>query len=387
MRQVSKLKIFIGVSCCLLLQVSYTKKASAQIVNDSTVTDSVLLQQIVAEMAAGAPAVSASRSPVSANPDISAIGDFQASLNSETEKKYDLYLHEAEVSMQAVVDPYIRADFYFSFGRDPETLKYGVEVEEGYLTTLSLPAQLQLKAGKFRQALGRVNTVHPHALPFIDVPNALVNYFGADGLNDEGLSLSWLLPNHRFYQELTGQVTAGFSETPSFERSAGNRFVYLAHLKNFWDLSPNATLELGLSVVTGPNDSLGTTNIAAADLTYKWKPVRLNTYHSLTWQSEFFYSNADLGASHTVNSFGLYSFLSYQLAKRWMATVRYDYSQQPFSSKATEQAGSATVEWYATEFQKIGLEGKVTDPSDRDTFFESWVRWIFIIGSHGAHQY
>ena len=37
---------------------------------------------------------------------------------------------------------------FFHFARDPETGKYGVEVEEGYLTTLSLPARLQLKVGK-----------------------------------------------------------------------------------------------------------------------------------------------------------------------------------------------------------------------------------------------
>ena len=82
-------------------------------------------------------------------------------------------------------------------------------MEEGYLTTLSLPAGLQLKAGRFRSAIGRLNTVHPHALPFIDMPNAYVNYFGDDGLKDEGLSLSWLLPTKAFYQELLFQVTSG----------------------------------------------------------------------------------------------------------------------------------------------------------------------------------
>jgi hypothetical protein len=95
-------------------------------------------------------------------------------------RNFDAYLNETEVSLQATVDPYARADFFLSFARDPETGKYGVEVEEGYLTTLSLPARLQLKVGRFRSAVGRVNTVHPHALPFIDMPNAYVNYFGEE---------------------------------------------------------------------------------------------------------------------------------------------------------------------------------------------------------------
>ena len=375
------------INCLLLTSVLTTivVAASAQITADTSNVDSSLLKQVEQELQNTTPA--SPRSGISANPDISAIGDFQGSYNSIAERNFDLYLHEAELSLQAVVDPYVRADFFLSFGRDPDTYKYGVEVEEGYVTTLSLPAHLQLKAGKFKEALGRINPVHSHALPFIDMPNAFVNYFGEEGLNDEGLSLSWLLPNSAFYQELVLQATAGFSETPSFMRNAGNRFIYLGHLKNFWNLTDNATLEFGLTGITGPNDSSLNSNIGAADLTYKWKPVRLNTYHSLTWQSEFFFSNAKLSENSTVNSFGLYSFLQYQIAKRWFATVRYDYAQQPHSSTLNEQAYSATFEWYATEFQKIGLEGKFTDPNEGKSFFEGWLRWIFVIGTHGAHQY
>ena len=163
------------------------------------------------------------RSTLSFNPDIGVIGDFGASYISRGKRNFEAYLHETELSLQAVVDPYARADFFISFVRDPETGKYGVEVEEGYLTTLSLPAQLQLKVGKFREAVGRINPTHPHALPFIDMPNAYVNYFGEEGLNDEGVSLSWLLPNKAFYQELIFQATSGFSESPSFMRSERNR--------------------------------------------------------------------------------------------------------------------------------------------------------------------
>src|SRR5258706_342024 len=157
------------------------------------------------------------RSTLTANPDIGVIGDFQSSYISKGKRNFDAYLNESEISLQSVVDPYIRADFFLSFGRDPQTGKYGVDVEEGYLTTLSLPAKLQLKVGKFREAVGRINPVHQHALPFIDLPNAYVNYFG-EGLNDEGASLSWLLPTKSFYQELAFQATSGLSESPTFTR-------------------------------------------------------------------------------------------------------------------------------------------------------------------------
>jgi hypothetical protein len=359
---------------------------NAQVRADSTSIDSVLLKQIEQQMINAQPAPVQTRSSLSANPDIGVIGDFQLSYMSKGKKNADAYLNETEVSFQAVVDPYIRADFFMSFGRNAQTGQYDVNVEEGYLTSLSLPARLQLKAGKFKQAVGRINPMHAHALPFIDLPNAYVNYFG-DGLNDEGLSLSWLLPNKKFYQELVVQATSGRGESPSFMKSEGNRFVYLGHLKNFFTINDNATFELGLTGISGPNDSALVTNISAADLTYKWKPLKRNTYRSFTWQSEIYYSNASYTSTQKRKSLGLYTFMDYQLTKRWFLTGRYDYAQKPFNKKIIEQAYSLTAGWDATEFSKIELEAKTTDDNLQSRFYQGWLRWIFVIGAHGAHQY
>src|SRR5436190_11003592 len=190
-----------------LLLLTITEISSGQVSSDSTSRDSLLLKQIEEQMQANPSVITPQpQSSLSFNPDIGVIGDFRGSYISKGTKNFNFFLNETEVSLQAAVDPYARADFFLSFSRDPETGKYGVEVEEGYLTTLSLPARLQLKAGRFRSAVGRLNTVHPHALPFIDMPNAFVNYFGEEGLKDEGLSLSWLLPTKPFYQELIFQI-------------------------------------------------------------------------------------------------------------------------------------------------------------------------------------
>ena len=373
-------------SFVLMLTIFFSNKIVAQ--TDSTATDSMLLKQIEQQMQTNKPAIPLqTRSGISANPDIGLVADFRASYTSQGKKNIDMYLNETEISFQSVVDPYIRADFFLTFGRDAVTHKYGVAVEEGYLTTLSLPAKLQLKVGKFREAAGKINSLHPHALPFIDMPNAFVNYFGEEGLNDEGVSLSWLLPNKKFYQELIFQATSGGEESPTFYRGDNNRFLYLGHLKNSFTLSDDATLEIGLTGITGPNDSSRTTNVGTADITYKWKPLRLNTYKSLTWQSEFFYSNAQYAPGQAKNSFGLYSFLEYQIAKRWFLTGRYDYAQNPADKSIVDKAYSLSAGWLATEFQKIEFQGKLTHVNIPTDYGQFWIRWIFVIGAHGAHQY
>jgi hypothetical protein len=371
----------------LLLLLSFSANVYTQ--NDTIArTDSALLKQVEQQMKNSEPSPQPVqvRTAPSTLPDISVIGDFQASYRNNVKRNFNAGINEAELSLQSVVDPYARADFFFTLGKDPVTGKFSEDLEEGYLTTLSLPVHLQLKVGKFRSALGRINPVHPHALPFISLPDAYVNYFG-DGINDEGVSLSWLIPNSLFYQELVVQFTDGPIDNPSFSRSVGNTYFELAHLKNFFDLSANATLELGLSGLTGANFYNLRTNIAALDLTYKWKPVQFNTYKSFTWQSEAYFSNANISKDTVVNSFGMYSFINFQFSKRLFFTGMYSYSNKPYSAKTVENAYSATVGWYATEFQKIEIEGKTTTSNMEKEQNQILLRWIFVIGTHGAHQY
>jgi len=350
--------------------------------------DSVLLKQIEQQMNktnSSSAFFQAGTAPKTL-PDISVIGDFQTSYRHNAKRNFDAGINEAEISFQSVADPYIRADFFLTLGKDPATGKFNLDLEEGYLTTLSLPAHLQLKAGKFKGAMGRINPVHPHTLPFISLPDAYDNYFG-EGINDEGISLSWLVPISVFYQEFVVQITNGPIDNSSFSRSAGNKYLGLAHLKNFFDLSPNTTLELGLSGITGANSFDLRTNIVAIDLTCKWKPVQFNTYRSFTWQSEAWFSKADTSKNNVVNTFGMYSFINYQISKRLFITGMYSHSDKPYSVSDIENSYSATVGWYATEFQKIEIEGKITSGNVEKEPIQILLRWIFVIGVHGAHQY
>ena len=98
--------------------------------------------------------------------------------------------------------------------------------------------------------------------------------------------------------------------------------------------------------------------------------------------------------SSTVNAIGFYSLLNVQVAKRYFLAGRFDYSNNPNSAQFVQQSGSLTLGWLATEFQKIELEGKYTtmneplpENNNEKNFVQAYLRWIFVIGSHGAHQY
>jgi hypothetical protein len=120
------------------------------------------------------------------NPDIAMIGNFLgASGKNLVNPSPAMELAESELSLQAVVDPYARADFFLSFGEQ------GVGVEEGFLTFNELPGKLLVRVGKMRAAFGKVNTMHTHALSWADRPLVTGNLLaGDDGINDAGLSVA-----------------------------------------------------------------------------------------------------------------------------------------------------------------------------------------------------
>ncbi len=321
------------------------------------------------------------------NPSVSLIGDMRGVYLDTAARKFNFQFEEAELSLISSIDPYAKADVFISFARTPEG-EYAAGLEEAYLTTLSLPVDLRARVGRFRLPVGRLNPVHPHALPFSDVPLASTAIFGDEGLIDDGISLSWLIPNPwNFYQEIELEASNVPLESPLFSRPDADRYLYLVHLKNFWDIDENSTLELGLSGMSGPNQDQKTSVLGAADLTLKWKPLQLNRYKSLTWQSEIFIARYGTEDGGNLRSFGFYSFLSYQVGERWFLTGKVDYSELPQYEGVLERGYSTTLGWYATEFQKIELGGRHFEGNIAADNTEFTLRWVFVIGAHGGHQY
>src|SRR5262249_46707628 len=140
--------------------------------------------------------------PTFFNPAIAVIGNFLATAgHNPVEPTKSFRLEESEVSFQAIVDPYARADLFLSFHNA------GVSVEEGYVTFLHLPWDLIVKAGKFKAQFGKINTLHAHVLPWPDEPLPIKNLLGSDeGWSDEGASVSKLIPlPGDTFSELYGQ--------------------------------------------------------------------------------------------------------------------------------------------------------------------------------------
>jgi hypothetical protein len=335
------------------------------------------------------------------NPDISLIGDFigTAGRNNVSPSR-SLELHESEVGLQAIIDPYARADAFISFG---ET---GVNVEEGYVTFTSLPAGLLLKVGKMRAEFGKVNTIHNHALSFIDRPLATNNLVGGeDGIDDAGISLSRFLPAPKnwFFQG-TAQVYRGDSSNV-FTANQRQDLSVVGHLRLYRDLGESTNIDLGASYARGNNSAgIGTTfnpdnfftNLYSADATLRWKPLRRAIYHSFLFRNEFFWSARDqlspLNVFQTQHAFGLYSEPEYRVNRRWTLGGRFDRSGHANNAKLTDTGFSGILTYWPSEFSQIRGQyrfGHLGDPvTDKYSNANEFLfQFLFVMGAHGAHPF
>jgi hypothetical protein len=324
------------------------------------------------------------------NPSISVIGNFLAIAGKNpVDNQPNLSLRESEVALQAIVDPYARADFFLSFSEN------SVEVEEGFVTFTSLPGGLLAKVGRMRVAFGKINTLHLHVLPWPDAPLPIVNLLGGEeGWKGTGISLARLIPMPAdIFSELTAQVFRGEAEG-LFELRNRSDIAYNGHYRLFKDLSEATNLDLGFSYGAGPNatstdETRRWTKLEAIDFTLRWKPLRTGNYRSASLRGELFRSRRDepqeLGGKQTARGW----FLSgeYQLAKRWFAGARIESSDHADDGSKRDTGQAIILTFWPSEFSQVRGELRRRRYAGGITANEALLQLQFAIGAHGAHPF
>jgi hypothetical protein len=289
----------------------------------------------------------------------------------------------AELNLQGAVDPYFRGNANILFSIDGEGEAF-VELEEAWLETVSLPGNLQIRAGQFLSEFGRQNTQHPHAWSFVDSPLINARLLGADGLRNPGARLSWLAPTP-FYSEFFLGIQNSHGENAASFRSAGHShggdeeegvpfgfrhpdndrgvtgfgdLLFTPRYAASFDLTDSQSLLVGASSAFGPNSSGGGgdtgTQIYGLDLYWKWKPARAQGgFPFVSFQTEAMLRQYELGSfdwdengdgladpaevvdpstglpavlgRETVTDWGFYAQWLYGFRRGWVAGLRWDY--------------------------------------------------------------
>jgi hypothetical protein len=304
-------------------------------------------------------------------PDLSAIGSFAAEWSGAGERPAFLF-EELELGLQSVIDPYARADLFIAIGPDASA-----SLEEGYLTTLSLPAGLQVKAGRFFSPWGRINTQHPHTWDFVDGPLARERVLADEVLAGPGVDVSWLAPLPWFAElHVAAQSTA-----PA--EGDDERLTGIVRLAQFFSLTDETTLGVGLSGALRDEGAGTFRELAGADLYLRWRPPATRT--AVTLQGELLGRRLTGGGSE---DWGGYAQLFWRAGPYYGAGVRYDQAPvDPADGTGKERRVSAIATWYASEFQRLRLQLTRDERAGGREGWEALVHLEFGIGAHGAHPF
>jgi hypothetical protein len=331
-----------------------------------------------------APAAAAPVNPTFFNPAIAVIGNFLASVgHNPVQPSPAFQVEESEISFQAVVDPYARADLFLSFSND------GVEVEEGYVTFLALPWQMQAKAGKFKMQFGKVNTLHLHVLPWVDEPLPFDDLLlSPDTWAGEGISLSKVveLPGDTF-SEVYFQVVDGSSE-PLFAAPSKGDLSYNGQYRAYRDFGDDHNLEMGFSYAYGHNGTslTNTTSLQNVHLVYRWKPLQGRPYRSFILRSEYFWSQREQPDGKQ-NAQGFFVGGDYQLGRRWFTGGRYEFSDRATDASLRDKGVAATISFMPSEFSMLRAEYRYREYAPGIKANEGFLQIQFAIGAHGAHPF
>jgi hypothetical protein len=345
-------------------------------------------------------------------------------LGGHDPKQRGFTLQNLEMTLDGKVDPYFRGQANIVLQIDPNG-ETTVEAEEAYLETMSLPWNLQVKAGQYLSEFGRLNPTHPHTWDFVDQPLVNGRFFGEDGLRNPGARISWLVPTP-FYSELFFSMQNSQGETAfSFRDSHDDGYLFgrpsvETRVKGFGDLlyvpryaasfnlTDEQTIVLGASGAFGPNASgqHNDTQIYGADLFYKWKPrTQSKGFPFVTWQTEAMYRRYEAAAfagdanqpvalpAETLKDWGVYSQISYGFLKGWVASLRGDYTTgrdaalQPDPDRDTRWRISPALTYFPSEFSKIRLQYNYDDRANVGIDHSIWIQFEFLLGAHAAHKF
>lgn len=373
--------------------------------------------------ASGAPlfrAAQGTQGPVNPRllPDISTVADLMGDLSPDGSTQEDgsrFGVRELEVALQAAVDPYFRGDVFIGLS-DEE----GAAVEQAYLTATALPLGLEARAGRFLMPVTKQNLTHRHDLHTIEHSLVVQRFLGEEGWKGTGLWLGRVFSPFGFYQEALITAVNRFGEEPEDLTTAEpinkklSGLTYTARLRNYWDLSESANLEISGSAVTamveqpvtGAIDGVTAVgarqNLLGADVTFRWRPLQQGLYRSFILQGEFLrQTNAtpdalpEAAPGQTVEFGGPgrgydggYVFARYQISRRGYLGARVDALQDPEFDGGRTRAVSGFFQFYPSEFSKIvaGYQ-RLTPPGGAAGVNRILLQATFALGPHKPHPF
>ncbi len=379
----------------------------------------------------------ASDGQILSNPEIGVVldGFYQDGQRAFSHREEGFGLGHTELSLNASVDDKFRG--VLTVMLDSHAGKTEIELEEAFIETLSLPAGMKVKAGRFLSSFGYLNGKHLHEDAFTERPGVYRALLGGHYF-DDGLQASVLLPTD-FYLELTTEAFSGKKMDAGFDNPE-KVGVISGNIKTGNDIGDSNSWMFGLSVLRNGNGHMqfkghdhshdhGHDHGAhehdashshdhshgpaftgrmtyGADFTWKWAPQGNYKYQNVRFTAEYLQQRelfderfSDLtGARDELQ--GYYAAAVYQFSPNWSVSARAsqfdtfaahdvhghgDHAHGSFTDEKLTELDFALA-YHSSHFGMIrGQYSQQDYLGKKDDIFT--VQYVMTFGAHGAHAF
>lgn len=346
--------------------------------------------------------------PNAFNPSISVVGDVVGQVGFGAEKPTDehahdhghghdegfyngLLLREIEFEFRGAIDPIADALFIMGVGSHGDHVH--VHVEEANLLFKSLPGigyaplGMNIKVGRFKTAIGRMNRVHLHNAPQIYYPKAMTQFLGDEGYASQGLSLNLSFnPFSKSALTIFSELLFG-SRLPMQQEGAEKMVSGVGHLWWHQELTDEQYLDVGFSTVLGRKGSKdsGTFAMLSADAHYSYLPNGFGQDPLFLVGSEFY--TANVGEKRW--PIGYYSWAQARIFSGTFFGLLYDLAPKKEELEKFEHSVGGFLTYYSSEFLRFRLGYEHVMPNTNSFKGEErlMLSMIFILGSHPMEPY
>jgi len=264
------------------------------------------------------------------NPEISVLGDFFVNYFDENNKT-EAEMKEVELSFQTPLDPFSRMKVFLGIHKEDteeEEEHYHLDLEEAYVTWVGLGPNISLDAGKFKTPFGVYNRWHPHALPILEYPLYIRKFFGDEGLSGTGFSANYLFS------------AIGTNEVVLQGLSYDGDNELLGHFKSYFDITPEAYFELGISYFSKDKKFYG------ADFTFLYEPSGKAKWNHFQIHGEWGKSD---------KNYGYLFLLEKKFTQRLTIGGCYEYFKEREEINSSTKSYSVILTFWQSEFVRFRL--------------------------------
>lgn len=304
-----------------------------------------------------------------------------------------VFVRELEFELRGAIDPWADAVVAVSLGQHAPR-DFHIHVEEAYARLKQWPGLnfaplgIEIKAGLFKTAFGRMNRVHLHNIPQITYPLALRTFLGDEGYSAAGLSLNATYGvAKKSALTLFLEATMG-SKTPLQGKQADRIPTMTAHA--WWNqkIADGHFLDLGVSNLLGrrAKSGSGLFTMLGADVHYSYVPAGYGLDPVFLFGSEIFAANKNTKGPW---AFGNFTWAQSRLIGSCFVGMRWDLAPQEKDIAHFQHALGAYIGLYTTEFLRFrfGYEHVMPELSSFAGDHRYMLSMNFVLGSHPVEPY